>query len=89
MTTMSVFASADSPELRKARGAFFTPPGLCSYITDWAIRQVTDTVLEPSCGHADFLLAAGRRLASLQPDDGTAIPPLHGVELHYYSAAEA
>ena len=48
---------ADTQQLRKARGAFFTPPELCRYMAEWAIRAPTDRVLEPSCGEAAFLLA--------------------------------
>ncbi|MFF5296714.1 N-6 DNA methylase [Paractinoplanes globisporus] len=89
MATVTAFASSDSPELRKARGAFFTPQGLCDYVTKWAIREASDVVLEPSCGHADFLLSAGRRLASLGPARSAIEPPLHGVELHEHSASRA
>lgn len=52
----------DSPQLRKARGAFFTPALLCDYVVNWAIRRVDDQVLEPSCGDAEFLVAATERL---------------------------
>jgi adenine-specific DNA-methyltransferase len=75
-------------ELRKARGAFFTPPELCDYIVEWAIREASDVVLEPSCGEAAFMLAAGARLQAL---GGIAAPrySLHGIELHEESAVEA
>lgn len=71
----------DSLDLRKARGAFFTPPGVARFITRWAIRSVDDAVLEPSCGEAVFLHEAGA--------DGSHRGPLVGVELHAPSAAEA
>ena len=77
----------DPREARKARGAFFTPSVLCSYIADWAIRTPTDRVLEPSAGEAAFLLAAGGRLRSLGADPG--MQHLHGVELHAESARTA
>lgn len=81
----------DTSALRKARGAFFTPPELCAYVARWAIRSATDTVLEPSCGDAQFLLAAGHRLRQLGDgvalDDGAALGnQLFGVELHGHSA---
>jgi adenine-specific DNA methylase len=78
----------DTVELRKARGAFFTPPTLCDYVVDWAVRSPADIVLEPSCGEAAFLTSAGNRLAQL----GTSSPgpsALNGVELHPESAAHA
>lgn len=75
----------DTAALRKARGAFFTPEALAKYVTDWAVRSPADRVLEPSCGEAAFLLAAGQRLTDL----GETAPSLHGHELHQPSADEA
>jgi len=80
--------AATVAELRKSRGAFFTPPELCDYIVEWAIRDAGDHVLEPSCGEAAFLVSAGarlRRLGATGGFDGT----LHGVELHEESAKAA
>lgn len=75
----------DTPAARKARGAFFTPPELCTYVADWAVRKGSDRVFEPSCGDAEFLLAAGERLGAL----GSAAPAVEGVELHGTSATHA
>jgi adenine-specific DNA methylase len=76
--------------LRKARGAFFTPPELCDYVVEWAIRDAGDVVLEPSCGEAAFLVSAGARLARLQADSGDdGGGGLHGVELHQQSVNAA
>ncbi|MGY1820500.1 HsdM family class I SAM-dependent methyltransferase [Geodermatophilus sp. SYSU D00079] len=84
-------ASIDTAELRKARGAFFTPEPLARYITDWAVRSTTDRVLEPSCGEAAFLLAAVDRLAALHNpgDPDPTLGSLDGVELHEASAQAA
>lgn len=81
-------AIPDTPELRKARGAFFTPPEVARYICEWAIRSPDDRVYEPSCGEADFLLAAGQRLQRLGAVrvDGRQ---LRGAELHAESAVGA
>lgn len=78
--------AGDSAELRKARGAFFTPPALCAYVVDWAVRDGSEDVLEPSCGEAAFLLATAARLDLLGVDRGGT---LAGVELHEASAAHA
>lgn len=75
----------DSPDLRKARGAFFTPEAVARYVTEWAIRKPSDRVLEPSCGEAVFLLEAGARLAELGAPTGLR-GHLHGAELHAHSA---
>ncbi len=71
----------DTAQLRKTRGAFFTPPSVARFIADWAIRSPEDDVLEPSCGEAVFLHEAGR--------GGRHRGRLVGVELHAASAAEA
>ena len=79
----------DTPALRKARGAFFTPTELATFITDWAVRSPSDVVLEPSCGDAAFLLSAARHLQRLgAPPEGLE-SQLQGVEIHEASADEA
>lgn len=75
----------DTAELRKARGAFFTPDGITRFMTDWAIRSSTDIVLEPSAGDAAFLVQAVRRLR----EQGSAAPVVDGVEIHAHSAGLA
>lgn len=72
----------DSATHRKARGAYFTPPAIASFVTDWAVRSPEDLVLEPSAGDAEFLVHAVRRLHDL----GALAPLVHGVELHPWSA---
>ncbi|MCC6419446.1 MAG: SAM-dependent DNA methyltransferase [Gemmataceae bacterium] len=85
LVTRTALSSLDSPGHRKARGAFFTPRVLCTHLADWAIRDPSDQVLEPSCGEAAFLLAAARRLDAL----GAAPGGLHGTELHDDSVVAA
>ncbi len=81
-------ARGDTADLRKARGAFFTPEPMARYIADWAIRAPGDRVLEPSCGQAAFLQAAVVRLQTLAGGD-KATGALDGIELHPESAAQA
>jgi adenine-specific DNA-methyltransferase len=79
----------DTPALRKARGAFFTPAELATFIVDWAVKSPSDIVLEPSCGDAAFLLPAARHLQRLgAPSDGLE-SQLQGIEIHSASAAQA
>ena len=89
MTTLgtSALSPVDAANLRKVRGAFFTPVQLCDYIAGWAIRSATDRVLEPSCGEAAFLLAAAARLGTFGAADRSG--QLVGVEVHADSAATA
>lgn len=76
---------ADTPSLRKARGAFFTPEKIARYVVDWAVRDGSEAVLEPSCGDAAFLTQAVVRLQSL----GVSNPVVSGVDIHEASARHA
>lgn len=83
--------AVDTAELRKARGAFFTPEPIARYVTEWAVRSPTEDVLEPSCGETAFLLATVEHIARLHasaPAPATA-GGLDGVELHPESASAA
>ena len=75
--------------LRKARGAYFTPSKLAQYLVDWAIRTPDDKVLEPSCGEASFLLAAGEKLKDAGANPLFWKGQLHGVEIFKSSAEKA
>jgi len=79
----------DTSALRKARGAFFTPPELVSFVTEWAVRDARDVILEPACGEAAFLLAAAQRLSADGASHNEIGSQLHGVELHQPSASHA
>lgn len=78
-------ADVDTAELRKARGAFFTPEAITRFISHWAIRSSDDTVLEPSMGDAAFLVSAVDRLRKLRGESAAA-PRVDGVEIHAASA---
>jgi adenine-specific DNA-methyltransferase len=75
-----------SPEndlgLRKARGAYFTPPAIADYLAQWAVgSNPTARVLDPTCGEAVFLLAAGRRLRELGCPPNDLDQHLYGVDV--------
>lgn len=72
-----------SPNSRKARGAFFTPPAIADYLAHWAIGgSVEARVLDPTCGDGVFLLAAGRRLLELGTPPEDLDGQVVGVDLH-------
>ena len=79
----------DTNELRKARGAFFTPPEIAHYLARWAVRSPSDRILEPSCGEASFLLAAADRLKDVGASPLFWSEQLHGVEIFEASARNA
>ncbi len=70
--------TAESPDEVKARGAFYTPSELTTFLASWALRSSGDRILEPSCGDGAFVTALGSRFAQL----GLAEPgpQLIGVE---------
>ena len=80
----------DSVELRKARGAFFTPAAIAEYMSAFAINGNPEAkVLDPTCGEAVFLLAAGQQLKALGRTAGDLDEQLYGVDLHGASLNEA
>lgn len=85
MPTTILPAITDTADLRKERGAFFTPTTITRFMTDWAISSPGDRVLEPSAGNAAFLIEAVQRLRQLAPNSDTA-PLVKGVEIHEQSA---
>ena len=71
-----------SQDAVKLRGGYYTSPEVAKWLCEWAIRRITDQVLEPSCGDGIFLSAALDRFATL----GTCSPArqsknLTGVEI--------
>ncbi len=80
----------DVPELRKARGAFFTPPAIADFLAAWAVDKDPDArVLDPTCGEAVFLLAAGRELKRRGCPTAALDEHLFGVDLHEQSLSDA
>lgn len=78
-----VIRTGDSEALRKDRGAFFTPPAIAEYLARWAVMGQPDArIMDPTCGEAVFLLAAGRQLKDLGCDPDEAAEQLFGYDLH-------
>ena len=79
-------STEDVPELRRARGAFFTPEPIATHLAQWAVRSNPQaTVLDPTCGEAVFLLAAGRALKAAGCLASDLDQHLFGVDLHSQS----
>lgn len=73
----------DSEALRKARGAFFTPPAIADYLAHWAVMDDPQAkVMDPTCGEAAFLLPAGRILRDLGRSASQIETQLFGFDLH-------
>lgn len=80
----------DSVELRKQRGAFFTPYALADFMSGWALAGAKEQpqVLDPTCGEGVFLLAAAEHLRTRGLDEDAVGAALHGVDLHDASLQE-
>jgi tRNA1(Val) A37 N6-methylase TrmN6 len=72
----------DAPVIRKARGAFFTPPEIADFLGRWAIRVPEARVMDPTCGESVFLLSAAERLRALGASPRAIGAQLAGVDLH-------
>jgi adenine-specific DNA-methyltransferase len=80
----------DTTDLRKARGAFFTPPAIAEHLAAWAIQDdPSATILDPTCGDGVFLIAAGQRLKALGRQTSDLDSQVFGIDLHSASLDEA
>lgn len=79
--------SAVALSAQKARGGFYTPPALTSFLAQWALRSESERTLEPSCGDGAFLDACAARYEQLGVRDLSA--RLYGVELDPSEFAKA
>jgi len=84
-----MLAAAEMQNDRKARGAFFTPPEIAQFLSDWAVRDGDTRVLDPTCGEAVFLLSAGRNLQAAGASPSEIKRCLTGIDLHKPSLAES
>lgn len=75
--------TGDSEQLRKERGAFFTPLPIAEYLARWAVLDQADAkIMDPTCGEAVFLLEAGKQLKGLGRDAAEIGDQLFGFDLH-------
>jgi adenine-specific DNA-methyltransferase len=79
----------EATETRKQRGAFFTHPLIAEFLTNWAVKSSDSHVLDPTCGEAVFLLAAGRRLTELGASPSDLDEQVYGVDINSASLWEA
>jgi len=90
MNLSPAIPNLDVPELRKARGAFFTPPAIADFLAWWAVSGDPDaTVLDPTCGEAVFLLAAARQLRKSGAAQAQLYQQVFGVDVHEQSLDES
>ncbi|HJT02238.1 MAG TPA: N-6 DNA methylase [Pseudonocardiaceae bacterium] len=78
----------DSPQLRKQRGAFFTPYEIAQHLADWALRGSGNEciILDPTCGDGAFLRAAADLLAARQRTGRLIGTDIHQPSLDHTAA---
>jgi SAM-dependent methyltransferase len=54
------FIAARPPAVRRAAGAFYTPPEIVEPMVAWALAHGPDHVVDPGCGSGRFAVAAAR-----------------------------
>jgi adenine-specific DNA-methyltransferase len=70
---------------QKALGAFYTDEPVAQHLVRWAIREASDTVLDPSSGGGVFLSAAAARLGTF----GNSHPTVWGIDLASHTISSA
>ncbi|MDP1847638.1 MAG: N-6 DNA methylase [Solirubrobacteraceae bacterium] len=90
MKTVPKMLPGDRVELRKRRGAFFTPLPIAEFLVDWALAGAPEgsRVLDPTCGEGVFLLAAAENLRRRGVSAADMAGLLYGVDLHEASLRE-
>ncbi|MEO7556998.1 MAG: N-6 DNA methylase [Acidimicrobiales bacterium] len=86
------YEASIEPDLRRASGSYFTPPGIASGLARLALEGMArrSTVCDPACGAGAMLLAAGRLLASRGvPVADVARHLLWGIDLDAAAVAAA
>jgi adenine-specific DNA-methyltransferase len=79
---VTTLGSAPSVSRRqKELGAFYTPPEMARVLTAWALRDSSDTALDPSFGGLVFLEAARDRLEHLGARHTEIANQLYGIDL--------
>jgi len=79
------------PDLRWKWGQIYTPPEVTRLITEWAVQNPDDEVLDPACGTGRFLISAYEKLADekgveLGEKHQEIMDQLHGIDINQFPA---
>lgn len=61
-----IFKGKKKADKQKLRGGYYTPKLLTDFLTEWAIRNGKERIVEPSCGDGNFIVSALERLNSFR-----------------------
>jgi len=77
-------------ERRHDMGEYYTPPVICDLITEFAVDEPDDMVLDPACGSGGFLVSAYHRKRDMLPEPNGAhqriIQSLYGIDINRFPA---
>jgi adenine-specific DNA-methyltransferase len=73
----------------KLRGGYYTPYEISKFLSSWAIRNPTDSILEPSCGDGAFIQAAAEKLLRVGATPKQIEDQIAGYELDPVEARKA
>ena len=73
----------------KLRGGYYTPKAIADFITEWAVREITDDVLEPSCGDGVFIEAVCNKLRNLGCQGTETNKQVLGIEIDPVEVSKA
>lgn len=76
-------------EYNKLRGGYYTPREISEFITNWAISDTSESVLEPSCGDGSFIKALANCYKKLGATDEQIKSNVIGVEQDKIEAQKA
>jgi adenine-specific DNA-methyltransferase len=82
-------ALAPASDRQKQLGAFYTPPAIAQILSDWAIREPGDRVLDPSFGGLVFMHASQARLSGLGASETTAARQIFGIDIDVSASERA
>lgn len=71
----------EAVESQKLRGGYYTPKLIAKFLCEWGITDLTERVLEPSCGDGNFIEAAILRFNELGISGNELKGRIKGIEL--------
>lgn len=73
----------------KLRGGYYTPREISEFITNWAVSDASESVLEPSCGDGSFIKALVDHYKKLGATDKQIKNSVLGIEQDEIEAQKA
>lgn len=79
----------ENQQSKKLRGGYYTPKAITQFISNWALQNKNDSVLEPSCGDGEFIESVIERFIQLGAKSAEIANNVSAVEYNDVEAAKA